>query len=101
MVKRAKEVLNKYVSVTITDMTDLIPEMMYYIRWAEYMKKLQDKGFSFAKAVVSQASDQEADRYEMRARGIYNLKLAVFETEESGNIVTNDLDLISSTEFMC
>ena len=92
MVKRAKEVLNKYVSVTITDMTDLIPEMMYYIRWAEYMKKLQDKGFSFAKAVVSQASDQEADRYEMRARGIYNLKLAVFETEESGNIVTNDLD---------
>ena len=56
------------------------------------MKKLQDKGFSFAKAVDSQASDQEADRYEMRARGIYNLKLAVFETEESGNIVTNDLD---------
>ena len=92
MVKRAEEALNKYVSVTITDMTDLIPEMMYYIRWAEYMKKLQDKGFSFAKAVVSQASDQEADRYEMRARGIYNLKLAVFETEESGNIVTNDLD---------
>ena len=37
MVKRAKEVLNKYVSVTITDMTDLIPEMMYYIRWAEYI----------------------------------------------------------------
>lgn len=28
----------------------------------------------------------------MQARGIYNLKLAVFETEESGNIVPNDLD---------
>ena len=25
-------------------------------------------------------------------RGIYNLKLAVFETEESGNIVPNDLN---------
>lgn len=28
----------------------------------------------------------------MQARGIYNLKLAVFETEESGNIVPNDMD---------
>ena len=26
MVKRVREVLNKYVSITITDMTDLIPE---------------------------------------------------------------------------
>ena len=35
MVKRVREVLNKYVSITITDMTDLIPELLYYIKWAE------------------------------------------------------------------
>lgn len=29
MVKRVREVLNKYVSITITDMTDLIPELLY------------------------------------------------------------------------
>ena len=39
IVKRMRETLNKYVSITITDMTDLIPELTYYIRWAEYIEK--------------------------------------------------------------
>ena len=52
MVKRVREVLNKYVSITITDMTDLIPELLYYIKWAEYIQKLQEQGFTFAKASV-------------------------------------------------
>lgn len=92
MVKRAREVLNKYVSITITDMTDLIPELIYYIRWAEYIQKLQEKGFAFAKSSVYNEEENASDPYAMQARGIYNLKLAVFETEESGNIVPNDLE---------
>ena len=92
MVKRAREVLNKYVSITITDMTDLIPELIYYIKWAEYIQKLQEKGFTFAKSSVCKEGENASDPYRMQARGIYNLKLAVFETEESGNIVPNDLD---------
>ena len=92
MVKRAREVLNKYVSITITDMTDLIPELIYYIRWAEYIQKLQEKGFAFAKPSIYNEGENASDPYAMQARGIYNLKLAVFETEESGNIVPNDLD---------
>ena len=92
MVKRVREVLNKYVSITITDMTDLIPELLYYIKWAEYIQKLQGQGFTFAKASVYKEGENESDPYMMQARGIYNLKLAVFETEESGNIVPNDMD---------
>ena len=92
MVKRVREVLNKYVSITITDMTDLIPELLYYIKWAEYIQKLQEQGFTFAKASVYKEGENESDPYMMQARGIYNLKLAVFETEESGNIVPNDMD---------
>ena len=92
MVKRAREVLNRYVSITITDMTDLIPELIYYIRWAEYIQKLQEKGFAFAKPSIYKTEEGTSDPYAMQARGIYNLKLAVFETEESGNIVPNDLD---------
>ena len=38
IVKKMRQVLNKYVSITITDMTDLIPELTYYIRWAEYIE---------------------------------------------------------------
>lgn len=92
MVKRVREVLNKYVSITITDMTDLIPELIYYIKWAEYIQKLQEQGFTFAKPSVYKEEEYASDPYMMQARGIYNLKLAVFETEESGNIVPNDLD---------
>ena len=92
MVKRVREVLNKYVSITITDMTDLIPELIYYIKWAEYIQKLQEQGFTFAKPSVYKEGEHASDPYRMQARGIYNLKLAVFETEESGNIVPNDLD---------
>ena len=77
MVKRVREVLNKYVSITITDMTDLIPELLYYIKWAEYIQKLQEQGFTFAKPSVYKEEEYVSDPYMMQARGIYNLKLAV------------------------
>ena len=89
LVKRTREILNKYVSVTITDMTDLIPELMYYIRWAEYIEKLRAGGASFAKPVIHDADT--SDSHFMKARGVYNIKLAAFDTEEAGNVVKNDL----------
>ena len=105
IVKRMRETLNKYVSITITDMTDLIPELTYYIRWAEYIEKLQKRGAAFSKAkVVNSAYQPDAgtskeanskSRYYMKARGVYNIKLAAFDTEESDHIVTNDLDFDS------
>ncbi len=105
IVKKMRQVLNKYVSITITDMTDLIPELTYYIRWAEYIEKLQSRGAVFSKArVVNSAYQPDAgtseeanskSRYYMKARGVYNIKLAAFDTEESDHIVTNDLDFDS------
>ena len=86
-VKRLKEVLKKYVSVTITEITELIPEFMYYIRWAEYIRKLRDAGKVFSSATVNQTPGETAGTY---ARGIYNLKLALHTGDEE--IVTNDLD---------
>jgi len=35
VVKKLRNMLNKYVSVTITDITDLMPEFIYYVRFAE------------------------------------------------------------------
>lgn len=66
--------MNQYVSVTITDMTDLIPELMYYIRWAEYIEKLREQGAVFSKPVVhtQEGGECEADDFYMKARGIYN-----------------------------
>lgn len=86
--KKLKETLKKYVSITITDITNLIPEFMYYISWAEYVEKMQKRGFTFSKAVPFDNDIQ------MDAQGIYNMKLL------GGNItkdelVTNDLDFSS------
>ena len=39
---------------------------------------MQEQGFTFAKASVYKAGENESDPYMMQARGIYNLKLADF-----------------------
>ena len=88
IVKKLRSVLTKYVTITITDITDLIPEFLYYIRWAEYIEALIEQGNVFNKAKVV----GEGDECFMDAKGLYNLKLASFQTEEHENIVTNDLD---------
>ncbi|MDO4284726.1 MAG: DNA mismatch repair protein [Eubacteriales bacterium] len=87
VVRRLKEVLNRYVSVTITDITDLIPEFIYYIRWAEYIEGLRARGFVFCQASIAPEAEEERI---MRAQGLYNLKLAS-ALENGGQIVPNDL----------
>ncbi|MBR1582314.1 MAG: hypothetical protein IJ663_00995 [Spirochaetales bacterium] len=87
-VKNLKEVLNKYVGLSIMNITALIPEFLYYVRWAEYIKRHRDNGFVFCKAKLLPASENGA---RMHAKGFYNLKLADF-VEKADQIVENDLD---------
>ena len=90
-VKTLKEVLNKYVGLSIMNITALIPEFLYYVRWAEYVKRHTDNGFVFSKAKL--LSNQDDTR--MRAQGFYNLKLADF-VKSASEIVVNDLDFDDS-----
>ena len=87
-VRKLKEVLNKYVGLSIMNITALIPEFIYYVRWAEYIKRHVDSGLSFCKATVLDNSEG----VRMRAKGFYNLKLADFVQDGSSSIVVNDLD---------
>ncbi len=89
LVKRLRDMLNRYVSVTITDITDLIPEFVYYIRWAEYLEKLTAHGMHFCKA---QIAAEPLQNRAMHAKGIYNLKLASAVCEHGETIVDNDLE---------
>lgn len=92
MVRKIRETLNKYVSITITDMTDLIPELLYYIKWAEYMEKLKQKGVRLVKPTVASKQTEDADTdFTMKAVGIYNLKLVAADDADMTNVVTNDL----------
>ena len=90
-VKTLKEVLNKYVGLSIMNITALIPEFLYYVRWAEYIRRHVDNGFVFSKASLLQNKDDAR----MRAQSFYNLKLADF-VKSFSDIVVNDLDFDDS-----
>lgn len=81
--RAVKEVLNKYTGLSIMDITALIPEFVYYVRWAEYIKRQVGKGRVFCKASVLKAGGLR-----MKAGGFYNMRLLDF----ADDIVDNDLD---------
>ncbi|MCD7766885.1 MAG: DNA mismatch repair protein [Lachnospiraceae bacterium] len=89
-VKKLKSVLSKHVSVSTHAISDLIPEFLFYIRWAEYIEKLQAEGFVFCKPRIL-----DREKREMQAKGLYNLKLAQSLSEkkqQAAEIVPNDLN---------
>lgn len=88
VVRKLKNTLDRYVSVTITDITDLIPEFIYYVRFAEYIKKLSSQGLHFCQAALA---TEPAEERVMRAKAFYNLKLAAV-VEKKETIVSNNLD---------
>lgn len=90
IVKKLKHVLSRHVSVSTGTISALLPELLYYIHWAEYVEKLQAKGFTMCKPQLL-----DSEKREMHAVGLYNMKLAQSLTEKnegSGTIVGNDLD---------
>ena len=88
-VRKLREVLNRYVTITITDITKLIPEFLYYIRFAEHIEALREKGFRFCKAEILPQEDPRT----MEAHGMYNMKLASLNPGMAEEIVPNDLTL--------
>ncbi len=89
VVKKLKNTLDQYVSVTITDITDLIPEFIYYVRFAEYIGKLSSRGLHFCKGTLAAEGAEERT---MCAKAFYNLKLAAVTAVKQETIVSNDLD---------
>ncbi len=87
VIKKLKEVLKRYVYVTITDITDLIPELVYYIRFADYVRGLRKAGYAFC---MPETAPDDEDGRTMKARGFWNLKLA--ENCKAEEVVRNDLD---------
>ncbi len=85
LVKRLRDTLTKYANVAIMNISGLIPEFVYYIRCAEFIGGLMEKG-----CVFSEAQPVAESETSMEAKGFYNVKLAV-TTENVSEIVPNDL----------
>jgi len=85
LIRRLRDILNKYANIAIINISRIIPEFIYYIRFADFIGRQKERGFAFCEAEVAEEGDAS-----MKAEGLYNLKLAV-SLAEADEIVTNDL----------
>ena len=86
MAKSLRRTLDKYADMALNEVADVIPEFVYYIRFAEFMAGLEAKGFKLSRAKAVPKSDSS-----MKANGFYNFKLAITMPNPK-ELVVNDLD---------
>ena len=84
--RRLKDTLGQYLNVSVKEMADLIPELVFYTRWAEFIEKKRKEGWTFCKPQVRKERSGPAC---MEAEGLYNLKLIAAGKPEG--VVPNDL----------
>ena len=84
--RKLRETLARYLNVSVREMADLIPELVFYTRWAEYIEQKEKAGWRFCKPRVRPEKDGAAG---MAAQGFYNLKLIDSGSPET--TVPNDL----------
>ena len=89
-VNNLKSTLNKYVGNSGYTFITLMPEITFYIRFAELCDKIKAKSFTLSKAEILKTDQRLTD-----AKGIYNIKLAIkalspTENIEAKDIITND-----------
>lgn len=92
-VNNLKGLLNKYVGVSGYSFVSLMPEIIFYIRFAELTEKIMSKGYPLAKPVIEDKENRSCD-----IKGLYNIKLALREIEES-EIVKNDFHFDDSARI--
>lgn len=88
-VNNLKSMLNKYVGISGYSFISLMPEIIFYIRFAELCDKIIALGLPLCKAEVIDKSSRTCD-----IKDIYNFKLAIkaLEDKASGETVTNDFE---------
>lgn len=88
VVRKLNDVLAKYVDVSGYSLISLIPELTFYLCWAELVEKLIGAGVPMCKPEVLAES-----RREFYADGLYNLKLGLKIVDgEDINLVLNAID---------
>ena len=88
IVKEIKNTLQKYIGISGFTLVSLVPEIIFYIKWAELIEKIQAKNITLCKAEVLPTRNRE-----LYTKGIYNLKLAIKRTQgEEFDIIDNDFE---------
>lgn len=85
-VNNLKSTLNKYVGNSGYTFITLMPEITFYIRFAELCDKIMAKGFILSKADIISKTERLTE-----TKGIYNLKLAIKALSKEENINADDI----------
>lgn len=83
-----KSTIKRYVNISGYTLINLMPEILFYIRWAELIDKIKAVGLPVCKPEILDPEDRNCSFKEL-----YNLKLAINKIKgEEINIITNDID---------
>lgn len=83
-----KSTLKRYVNISGYMLINLMPEIIFFVRWAELTDKIIAKGMPVCKAEILPPDDRKCSFKE-----IYNLKLAINNVNgDNINIIKNDID---------
>ncbi|MCH5211286.1 MAG: DNA mismatch repair protein [Oscillospiraceae bacterium] len=85
LIKKLRDTLNKYADIAIVNISQIMPEFMYYIRFAEFISRNIERGFKFCEAQLI-----DSENVSMDAKDIYNLKLAM-NLQSADELIYNDL----------
>ena len=87
-VKDIKSTIKKYVDFSGYSLINLMPEILFYIRWAELTEKILKTGMPMCKPEITSYESRDCS-----FKGVYNLKLAINKVKgESINIIDNDFE---------
>lgn len=87
-VKDIKSTIKKYVDFSGYSLINLMPEILFYIRWAELSEKILKTGMPMCKPEITSLDSRDCS-----FKGVYNLKLAINKVKgEDINIIDNDFE---------
>lgn len=87
-VAELKSKLKRYINISGYMLIGLMPEIIFYVRWAELIEKIQATGMPVCRAEIQ--PDEIADS---SFKELYNIKLAINKVKgEDINIIKNDID---------
>ena len=83
-----KSTIKRYVNISGYMLINLMPEIIFYVRWSELIDKIIEKGMPVCKAKIISPDERNCSFKE-----IYNLKLAINNVNgDNINIIKNDID---------
>lgn len=83
-----KNTVKRYVNISGYMLVGLMPEIMFYVRWAELIDKIKAQGMPVCKAEILPAEQRDCS-----FKDLYNLKLAIKNVQgDNINIITNEID---------